>query len=58
MNSNKNTFSSTPVLPSTNINLAENNFNSLQTTLNTIKELLTYDELVNQLGTKNSFFNE
>lgn len=55
---NENAFSYSPTLPSTNINVTNNNFDSLKTLLDVVKETLTYSELVNQLGTKNSFFNE
>lgn len=54
---NKNTFVNTPLLPTTKINVAGAYFEDVQITLNGIKELLTFDELVSQLGTKNSFFN-
>lgn len=47
---NKNTFVGTPALPIQNMNVATNNFASLKQTLDTIKEVLTYDELYNQLG--------
>ncbi len=54
---NKNTFTTTPTLPSSKINVAEVNFESLKTLLDVIKENLTYQELENQLGEKDSIFN-
>jgi hypothetical protein len=54
---NKNTFSATPSLPAYKIKVAEDNFETLYELLNSIKESLTYEELENQLGTKNPFFN-
>jgi hypothetical protein len=54
---NKNTFEGTPSLPIAKIEVAEDNFLAMYDLLVAIKESCTYDELVNQLGTKDSFFN-
>ena len=54
---NKNTFEGTPSLPIAKIKVAEDNFSAMYDLLVAIKESCTYDELVNQLGTKDSFFN-
>ena len=54
---NKNTFAVNPVLPSEGIEIAEITLPVMKQTLDTIKELLTYEELEAQLGTKNSFFD-
>ena len=47
---NKNTFTTTPSLPTLKISVANNNFASLKTTLDGIKELLTYEELEAELA--------
>ena len=54
---NKETFSTTPALPTAKIQISENNFSSLYEILTAVKEKLTYEELENQLGQKDSFFN-
>lgn len=54
---NKNTFEGAPSLPIAKIEVAEDNFLEMYDLLVAIKESCTYDELVNQLGTKDSFFN-
>lgn len=56
LENNSTAFSSEPVLPLTNVTIAQTYYDTMQTTLNTIKELITYEELINSLGTKNSFF--
>ncbi len=55
---NKNVFSQTPTLPASKINVAQVNFESIKTLLDAIKENLTYQELVNQLGTRDPFFDQ
>ena len=54
---NKGAFTSEPTLNNAKIAVATLNFEALKTTLDTIKELLTYDELLAQMGTRNPFFN-
>ena len=58
MKENENVFATQPTLPTQKIQLATTNFNSLKSLLDEIKEQLTYQELVNQLGTKDSFFDK
>lgn len=57
VDANNDTFTTTPTLPTSKMDVAKTNFDTLQNQLNDIKEVLTYDELVSSLGTKNEFFN-
>lgn len=54
---NSNIFATAPILPSTQIQTAQDNFSDIKTALDSLKELLTYDELITALGERNSFFN-
>lgn len=53
---NEAAFSINPGLPTGNIAIAKANYQSLRTLLDTLKEKLTFDELVAALGTENPFF--
>ena len=53
----ENDFTIPPTLPTAKIQVAQNNFSTMYELLTFVKEELTYDELENQLGTKDSFFN-
>lgn len=55
---NTGVFTTNPTLPTEDMEVARANAEGLQLLLNTIKETLTYNELINQLGTKDPFFNE
>lgn len=55
---NSTAFSTKPTIPTLTINVANNCFETLKTLLTTVQENLTYQELQNQIGTKNEFFNE
>ena len=48
---------SSVVLPFNKIQIAEQNYSSLKTLLDAVKEIVTYDELVQSLGVKNPFFD-
>ena len=52
----ENTFSTTPTLPTAKLEVAKSNFSALSDALSEVKESVTYEELVEDLGTKNSFF--
>ena len=57
LDNNDSAFASAPALPTSKISVATNNYASLRELLDTIKEEVTYQELLASLGTKNSFFN-
>ena len=54
---NTSMFTSSPILPSAKMQVANANIDNFVETLEVVKEVLTYQELKNQLGVKDPFFN-
>ena len=54
---NPSTFTNSPVLPMNKMAIANANLDNFVETLKVVKETLTYQELKQQLGVKDSFFD-
>ncbi len=54
---NNDVFTSNPTLPTQKIAIAQNNYEALRTLLDTVKELITYEELHAVFGTRDPFFD-